>query len=78
MTDYKEILRLKNLGFSNNEVAAAVKCGRNTVTRTQKREKKNSLTWHEAKDMCTKAVRKHLFPAANGHPQYRIPSYLSV
>ena len=25
MTDYKEILRLKNLGFSNNEVAAAVK-----------------------------------------------------
>ena len=30
MTDYKEILRLKNLGFSNNEVAAAVKCGRNT------------------------------------------------
>lgn len=78
MTDYKEILRLKNLGFSNNEVAAAVKCGRNTVTRTLQRAKKNSLTWHEAKDMSTKAVRKHLFPAANDHPQYRIPSYLSV
>ena len=29
MANYKEILRLKNLGLSNNEVAAAVKCGRN-------------------------------------------------
>ena len=78
MTDYKEILRLKNLGFSNNEVAAAVKCGRNTVTRTLKRAKKNSLTWHEAKDMSTEAVRKHLFPAANDHPQYRMPDYEKV
>lgn len=78
MTDYKEILRLKNLGFSNNEVAAAVKCGRNTVTRTLQRAKKNSLTWHEAKDMSTEAVRKHLFPAANDHPQYRMPDYEKV
>ena len=43
MTDYKEIFRLKNLGFSNNEVAAAVKCGRNTVSRTLQRAEKYSL-----------------------------------
>ena len=78
MTDYKEILRLKNLGFSNNEVAAAVKCGRNTVTRTLQRAEKYSLTWHDAKDMSTEAIQKHLFPAANDHPQYRMPDYEKV
>jgi transposase len=37
MTNHKEILRLKNLGLSNAEIAAACCCGRNTVTRTLKR-----------------------------------------
>ncbi len=79
MTDYKEILRLKNLRFSNNEVAAAVKCGRNTVSRTLKRAEKCSLTWREAKEMSAEAVRAKLFPADNeAHPQYRMPDYEQI
>ena len=65
--------------FSNNEVAAAVKCGRNTVSHTLKRAEKFSLTLHEAKGMRIKAVQKHLFPAANSdRPQYRMPDYEKV
>ena len=79
MTDYKEILRLKNLGFSNNEVAASVKWGRNTVSRTLKRAEKQSLTWCEAKKMSAEAVRAKLFPADNeAHPRYRMPDYEKV
>ena len=58
--------------------AAAVKCGRNTVSRTLQRAEKYSLTWHDAKDMSIGAIQKHLFPAANDHPQYRMPDYEKV
>ena len=31
MTDYREILRLKYLGFNNSQIAQSVNCSRTTV-----------------------------------------------
>ena len=78
MTDYKEILRLKNLGFSNQEVAAAVGCGRNTVTRTLQRAESIGIGWHDAKDRSAEELRKRLFPSHTNRPQYRMPDYEKV
>lgn len=78
MTDHKEILRLKNLGFSNNEVAIAVGCGRNTVTRTLQRAESAGISWHEAKGLSAEELRKRLFPGSKDHPQDRMPDYEKV
>lgn len=43
MVNHKEILRLKSLGLTHREIADAIGCGRNTVTRTLARAReKNS------------------------------------
>ena len=47
MTNHKEILRLKSLGLSNKEIAAACGCGRNTVTRTLQRAQEASVSWEQ-------------------------------
>ena len=43
MVNHKEILRLKNLGLTNREIADAACCGRNTVTRTLARAREKLL-----------------------------------
>ena len=78
MTDYKEILRLKNLGFSNHEVAAAIGCGRNTITRTLQRAESAGISWHKAKEMSAEELRRHLFPSSADHSQYRMPDYEKI
>ena len=47
MTNHKEILRLKSLGLTNKEIAAACGCGRNTVTRTLQRAQEVSVSWEQ-------------------------------
>ncbi len=37
MTNYREILRLSSLGFSNRNIALSVPCSRNTVAKVLKR-----------------------------------------
>ncbi|HKM17505.1 MAG TPA: helix-turn-helix domain-containing protein, partial [Limnochordia bacterium] len=37
MTDYREILRLKSLGFSERNIAQNCSCSRNTVSNVLKR-----------------------------------------
>lgn len=45
MVNHKEILRLKRLGLTHQEIADAVGCGRNTVTRTLARAREQQLGW---------------------------------
>jgi len=62
MTNHKEILRLKSLGLTNTDIAAACTCGRNTVTRTLARAQENGLTWEKARAMSQQEVSLKLFP----------------
>ena len=72
MTNHKEILRLKSLGLTNTDIAAACTCGRNTVTRTLARAQENGLTWEKARAMSQQEVSLKLFPAEKGVPTYKI------
>lgn len=78
MTDYKEILRLNHLGFSNQETATATGCGRNTITRVLQRADAAGISWQEAQSMTTEELRKKLFPSSTAHPGYRMPEYEKV
>ena len=64
MTNHKEILRLKNLGLSNAEIAAACCCGRNTVTRTLKRASETGLNWNRSSPCSLKKLTQNSSLAA--------------
>lgn len=75
---HKEILRLKSLGLTNTDIAAACTCGRNTVTRTLARAQENGLTWEKARSMSQKEVSLKLFPVDTGVITYKMPDYEHV
>ena len=45
MTDYREILRLKSLGFSERNIALSCPCSRNTVSKVLKRAEEFGISW---------------------------------
>ena len=62
MVNHKEILRLKSLGLKHREIADAIGCGRNTVTRTLARAREQNLGWHQAQSISQQEVSQQLFP----------------
>lgn len=75
MTNYKEILRLKNLKVAHADIAASCGCGRNTVTRVLNRAREYGLLWDEAKDLTANEIQERLFPSAHDKPIYKMPDY---
>ena len=75
MVNHKEILRLKRLGLTHQEIADAVGCGRNTVTRTLARAREQQLGWQQAQSMSQQEVSQWLFPAESKGPVYKMPDY---
>ena len=75
MVNHKEILRLKNLGLTHQEIAASCSCGRNTITRTLARAREQSLTWEKAQKMSAHQVTAALFPATQTGMAYKMPDY---
>lgn len=45
MIDYREILRLKSLDFSNTAIAGSLLCSRNTVSEVIKLAEAHDLAW---------------------------------
>ena len=78
MTNHKEILRLKSLGLTNKEIAAACGCGRNTVTRTLQRAQEASVDWEQLRALPPEKVTEKLFPESTDHPTYRMPDYEQI
>jgi transposase len=75
MTNYKEILRLHNLGINNSQIAAALNCSRTTVITVQRRAGETALTPQKASAMSNKEVSRALFPNETIKPAYRMPDY---
>lgn len=75
MVNHKEILRLKSLELTNQEIAAASGCGRNTVTRTLARAREQRLSWEQAQSVSRQEVSRQLFPAEQKSPGYKMPDY---
>ena len=75
MTNYKEILRLKNLGINNSQIAAALSCSRTTVIAVLKKAGEKGLTSPKAEKMSNRELSETLFPSETGKPTYKMPDY---
>ena len=78
MTQYREILRLRDLGISNMDIAASCECSRNTVTSVVKRASEGHISYSVAAEMTDKEIGAKLFPQSEAQPAYRMPDYEQV
>ena len=62
MTDYREILRLKSLGFSERNIALSCPCSRNTVSKVLKKAKELDISWPISNDQTNAVLEGILFP----------------
>ena len=75
MTNYREILRLHNLGLNNTEIAQSCPCSRTTVIQVLRLAKANNITYPLPEGMTDKELADLLYPGAEGKPEYKMPDY---
>ena len=78
MTKYREILRLKNLGFSDRNIARSCSVSRNTVKRVIDRADELSISWPLDFGMTDGALKELLFPSDKSATDSRLPDYKAV
>ena len=62
MTKYREILRLKHLGFSERNIARTAGVSRNTVKRVVEAATAARIDWTHAENMDDATIENTLFP----------------
>ena len=62
MVNYREILRLRSLGYSITQIAAAVHSSRNTIRDVQQRANEHDLFWPVADDVTNSMLYEQLYP----------------
>ena len=79
MTNYREILRLKSLGFSQRNIALSCSCSRNTVSKVFKRAKELDISWPLSEDQ-TNAVLEAMFYPRDGNitTKKRLPDFAYI
>lgn len=62
MVNYREILRLRSLNYSQRQVAASAKCSRDTVSTVYKLADKHRLEWPLPDDLSNVSIRDLFYP----------------
>ena len=62
MTKYREILRLKSLGFSERNIEHSCGVSRNTIAKVVKKAAEINLSWPLDYDMADSTLEEMLFP----------------
>lgn len=62
MTDYREILRLSSLGFSERNIALGCPCSRNTVSKVLRRAEELGISWPLPDGQTNAVLENILFP----------------
>ena len=75
MTKYREILRLKSLGFSERNIATSCGVSRNTVAKVTKRAEELQLKWPLDFDMTDNVLDNIMFPKDKSATNKRMPDY---
>ena len=75
MTKYREILRLKSLGFSERNIANSCGVSRNTVAKVTKRADELQLKWPLDFDMTDSVLDNIMFPKDKSATNKRMPDY---
>lgn len=75
MTDYREILRLKSLGFSERNIALSCPCSRNTVAKVLKRARELEIAWPLPEDQTNAVLESMIYPKeGQGISNKRVPN----
>ena len=72
---YREILRLKDLGISERNIALSCNISRNTVSKVLKKSDELNVTWKNSGAKTEAEVRNLLFPREETHSGKRLPDY---
>jgi len=75
MTNYREILRLNNLGINNTQVAASCGCTRPTVIQVLQRAKSIGLEYPKAAQLSDRELKQKLTPNAASKSAFKMPDY---
>ena len=75
MTKYREILRLRSLGFSERNIALSCAASRNTVSMVLKKADEISLSWPLSAELTDKTIEGMLFPREKSAMNKRMPDY---
>ena len=75
MTKYREILRLKSLGFSDRNIARSCSVSRNTVRRVIDKATEMDVSWPLDFGMTDGALEELLFPSDKSATDRRLPDY---
>ena len=67
MTDYREILRLKSLGFSERNIARNCVCSRNTVSNVLKRARELDIAWPLGPEVTNFVLNEKFYPKAKAN-----------
>lgn len=78
MTKYREILRLKSMGFSNRNIALSVPCSRNTVSRVLQRANELNISWPLDDNQTDAALEQLFYPKSHHETSRRMPDYAYV
>jgi len=78
MTKYREILRLKNLDFSDRNIAISCVVSRNTVAKVIKKAAEYNLVWPLPDDLTDEKLGLMLFPKEQTATNKRMPDYSHV
>lgn len=75
MTNYREILRLKSLGFSQRNIALSCSCSRNTVSKVVKKSEELDIQWHQISSKTNAELEQDLFPSNKEKTPKRLPDF---
>jgi len=75
MTKYREIIRLKSLGFSERNIALSCAISRNTVSKVLKKAAELNLSWPLSEHLTDEIIGGMLYPKEKSTMNKRMPDY---
>ena len=78
MVEYREILRLKSLDFSERNITLSCAISRNTVSKVLKKAEEASISWSLAEHLTDDDLGAMLFPKETSAANKRMPDYTYI
>jgi len=75
MTDYREVLRLRSLGFNHTQIAESLACSRTTVINVLKQAQLREVTFQTALALSDKDLAARLFPPESAKQAFTMPDF---